>query len=150
MGLQWAPVYSRAVRYWLPPILWAGVILWASGDAFSAEHTGSILQAIVTAIRGRPLSPEQFATVHFLIRKAAHLTEYGILGGLLFRAIRRARPGFDWRWAATAIVVATCLSSIDEFHQTFVASRTGNPIDVGLDTLGASLAQIVVWLKVRR
>ena len=132
---------SKPVRYWLPAIAWAALILTASSDLFSSGHTGAILETIITAILGHPLPAHQFETIHAAIRKAAHLTEYGILGALLFRAIRADRSGWHVRWAAGAVLVAACVASIDEWHQTFVPSRTGNPMDVLIDTVGATLAQ---------
>lgn len=129
------------MRYWLPPIVWAAVIFTASTDLFSAAHTGSVLEAIITAILGHPLSREHFDLLHFLIRKSAHLTEYGILGALLFRAVRGDRSGFSARWAIVAIVIALCVASGDEWHQAFVPSRTPSPVDVAIDTVGAALAQ---------
>lgn len=133
-----------AVRYWIPPLLWTAVILLASSDLFSATHTGSVLEIVITAILGHPLSRETFDLLHFLIRKAAHLTEYGILSALLFRAIRRERSGWMSRWAATAVAIAACVASFDEWRQTFVPSRTGTPVDVGIDTVGAALAQLLL------
>lgn len=129
------------LRYWLPAIVWAALILAASSDLFSAAHTGSILEQIVTAILGHPLPPHQFAMLHAAVRKAAHLTEYGILSALVFRAFRGARSGWSLRWAAGAVLASACLASIDEWHQTFIPSRTGTPADVVIDTVGAAIAQ---------
>lgn len=134
------------MRYWLPPILWTAVILLASSDVFSATHTGSILESVIIAILGHPLSRATFDALHFLIRKAAHLTEYGILGALLFRALRGERTDWLVRWAVGAIVIAACVASFDEWRQTFVPSRTGTPVDVVIDTVGATLAQVLIGL----
>ena len=135
------------MRYWIPPILWTAVILLASSDLFSAAHTGSILESVIITIFGHPFSREAFDLLHFLIRKAAHLTEYGILSALLFRAVRGERRGWVLRWAITAIVIAACVASLDEWRQTFVPSRTGNPVDVVIDTVGAAIAQLLVRLS---
>ena len=141
-------MHSR-VGYWGPPLLWAAVIFLASTDAFSAAHTGSVLEEIVTAIVGHRLAAEQFATLHFLVRKSAHFVEYGLLGALLFRAMREGRTGWNWRWAAGAIVIAAAVAASDEWHQTFVPSRTPSPIDVGIDTVGAAVAQLVIAVRQR-
>ena len=135
---------SVSPRYWLPPALWTCVIFLASFDPFSASHSGPLLEAIITAIVGHPLPPAQFNLVHFLVRKAAHLTEYGILGALLFRAIRRVRLGWQPQWSAAAVLVAAVVASADEWHQTFIPSRTGAVSDVVLDTAGAIAAQILI------
>ena len=133
-----------ALRYWLPPLLWTCVILLASSDAFSAANSGPLLQTIVTTILGHALPEDQFNVLHFALRKASHLTEYAILGALLFRALRADRGRWNVRWSAAAVVIAAAVASVDELHQTFVPSRTGAFSDVLLDTAGAMLAQILI------
>ena len=128
-------------------MLWAAIILGASSDAFSAEHSATWLGEIIVRVVGHPLPPRQFNLIHFLIRKAAHLTEYAILGGLLFRAMRAEERGWRWSWAIPAVCLAAAVAVTDEWHQLFVVSRTGSGWDVVLDTAGASLAQ---WIARRR
>ena len=67
-----------------------------------------------------------------------------ILGALTFRALRGDRTSWSVRWAIGAIVLATCIASIDEIHQTYTLSRTGTWHDVVLDAAGATLAQILI------
>ena len=136
---------TRLYRYWLPPILWAAVIFAASGNAFAAANTAPVLASILNAFLGRAPTPSQFETIHFLVRKAAHLTEYGIFGALLFRAIRAGREGWNWRWAVWAIAIAALYAASDEWHQSFVPSRTPSVIDVLIDTTGATLAQVLFF-----
>lgn len=133
------------MRYKLPAILWTAFIFLASSDAFSAPHTGSILQSIAVAILGHPLSDLTYELVHLAIRKLAHLTEYGILGFLWFRAVRREEQGWTLRWSLTAVLIAVTVAAIDETHQAFVPSRTASPLDVLIDTCGAVLAQLAVF-----
>jgi VanZ family protein len=131
-------------NYWLPPILWSAVILSASTDLFSGANTGSVLEHVIVWLLGHSVLPSTLDTMNFLIRKSAHLTEYGILSALAFRALRGQQESWKPRWAIGAILLATCLASIDEFHQTFVPSRTGTWHDVVLDAAGATVAQILI------
>ena len=131
-------------RYWLPAGLWICIIFLASTDPFSATNTAPWLETVLRTIAGHALAPEEFQRVHFIVRKCAHLTEYGILGALLFRAIRGDRLQWNIRWSAMAVLIAAMVSSLDEWHQTFVPSRTGTVKDVILDTVGATLAQILI------
>jgi len=62
-----------------------------------------------------------------VLRKLAHAAEYGILGALVVRALRR------WSWAL-ALGVAYAVS--DEIHQSFVPGRQGSPLDVLIDSVG--------------
>ena len=137
-------------RYWLPLIAWTAMIFMASTDAFSAQHTGSVIQTIIAAIIGHPLPPEKFDLLHFVIRKLAHLTEYAILGALAFRAVRAEERGWSARWATIAIVIAFLIAASDEFHQSFVPSRTPSPVDVAIDTVGAAIAQGIIRWRVHR
>ena len=84
--------------------------------------------------------------MHAIIRKTAHLTEYFILGVLLHRALRGDERGWKLRWALWAIAIAAAYASLDEFHQSFVPSRTASPWDALIDTIGASAAQIAMRL----
>jgi len=131
------------LRLWLPPLLWTAVIFAASTAPFSSGSTAPLLEKLINAIH--PLSPDTFVVLHFLIRKASHLAEYGILGGLVFRAIRAERPGRELRWAVAAIVIAAVVASLDEWHQSFIPSRTASSQDVLVDTLGATLAQVLFF-----
>jgi VanZ family protein len=134
----------RELNYWLPPIVWAAVILLASTDLFSGTHTAGVLQQIAMKLFGHRLAPDTAATLNFVMRKTAHLTEYGILSALTFRAFRGATKSWNPRWAIGAIVFAAFIASIDEIHQSFVPSRTGTWHDAVLDTAGAAIAQILI------
>jgi VanZ family protein len=138
------------VRYWLPLVAWIAVIFTASTDVFSAQHTGSVIESIIASIIGHPLPSDQFEPLHFAIRKLAHLAEYAILGALAFRALRRNDRGWSMRWAMTAIAIAAVVAATDEFHQSFVPSRGASPVDVGIDTVGAAIAQLMIHWRVRR
>jgi VanZ family protein len=133
-----------SARYWLPPAIWTCVILLASSDFFSATHSGVWVQTLITTILGHPVPPAQFEAIHFFIRKSAHLMEYGILGALLFRAVRGDRREWRAQWSAAAVLLAAVVASADEWHQTLIPSRTGTLSDFVLDTAGATVAQILI------
>jgi VanZ family protein len=138
---------ARLYIYWIPPILWAAAIFGFSSQILSSENTGPIVESFITAIFGYTIKPSTINTIHYLMRKAGHLTEYAILAALLFRAIRRDRTGWNWRWAAAAIAIAALYAATDEFHQSFVPGRTPSVWDVLLDTTGASLAQVLFFRR---
>ncbi len=132
---------------WLPAILWAIVIYWASTDTFSAEHTASF---VLLALRQLfpDASAERLQHLHLFVRKTAHFTEYFVFGLLLIRAIRGARHGWQARWMILALGLAAAYAGFDELHQSFVRSRTASPWDSLLDTAGAAAGQFVLWLWV--
>ena len=112
-----------------------------STDLMSAEHTSRFLTPFLRWWNP-DISPAAIAQVHFFVRKAAHLTEYAILAGLLFRALRFWIDRF-WLRAATALLSAMIFAAADEFHQSFVASRTSSLGDVLLDWSGALLGLMI-------
>lgn len=140
----------RWVLAWLPAAIWAVLIFSMSTDTFSAAHTGSILEPILKWLIPS-ITRSQFDAIHFFIRKCAHFTEYFIFSLLLYRGFRAGRGGWLWKPAIATLFTAAVYSGLDEFHQSFVASRTASPYDSLLDTTGAffALAALFVWFQVK-
>ncbi len=148
---QRVPVSSfvpQFVRSWWPALLWACIIFSLSTDSFSSERTESIIYPIFRWLIPS-LTLAQFEPIHYLIRKSAHFTEYFIFSLLLFRGVRSARPGFRWTWSLTALSIAAGYSALDEIHQAFVASRTASVWDSLLDSTGAFVASLAIYLWIR-
>lgn len=82
------------------------------------------------------------------VRKAAHMTEYGILSILLYTWIGQWPMSFLRRWG-TAFGAATVYAATDEIHQLFVAGRSGRFTDVCIDGVGAALGIFVFIFLVR-
>jgi VanZ family protein len=140
----------RKLRAWIPTLLWLCILALFSSDTFSAEHTGSILTNVLHALFGNRFD-EQFQQIHFLIRKSAHFCSYGFLGALAFfswRATLLARARWTFRWSILALLLALTAAGLDEFHQSFIASRTSSLRDVLLDLVGAIFFQlaIAIWM----
>jgi VanZ family protein len=133
------------VVYWLPALLWTAAVLLASSDPFSAAHTGSILAVFLGW-----MPPASFDLTHFLVRKLAHLTEYGILALLWFRAWRGTQLGWSAPWARRAFALCLAVAAVDEFHQGFVPTRTSSPRDVAIDCVGVLIALLMIrWRTFR-
>ena len=145
-----APRVPAWLRAWWPALLWAGIIFSMSSDTFSAEHTGRLLGPILRWLVPS-LTEVQFSTIHYLIRKSAHFTEYFIFCLLLYRGVRGDRKGWRLTWGVAALSCAAGYSVLDEIHQAFVASRTASAYDSLLDSLGAFAAFGVLgmWFRWR-
>ena len=134
-----------SAKFWLPVVAWAVVISVLSTDIFSSQHTSRFIIPFLRWMFPHA-GAETLELMHAAIRKTAHLTEYFILGILLNRALRSGDRAWKLKWAIWAVIIAAGYASLDEFHQSFVPSRTASPWDASLDTLGASAAQIFLWL----
>jgi len=119
-----------------------------STDAFSTEHTGSILEPILRWLIPS-LTDDQFDFIHHIIRKSAHFSEYFVFCILVYRGMRGDRTGWRWSWALSALGVAAGYSILDEVHQAFVVSRTASAYDSLLDSIGAFFAVAALWLWFR-
>lgn len=99
------------------------------------------------------LSLDQINFLHGLIRKAGHVTEYFILGLLFFNAFRgESVERWHSRWAMYTMIGIVLYAVSDEYHQSFVASRTASVVDVGIDSIGGLLSQaaLIVRWKISR
>lgn len=136
---------QRFSRY-APPIIWATLIFIGSTDLLAASHTSWFLIGLLHWLFPRA-SDATLATIHFVIRKMGHFTEYAILALLAARAFRTSsRPWLrrGWFWISLVLVIGYALS--DEFHQSFVPSRTASIYDSMIDSIGGLIGLTLVWL----
>ena len=138
---------------WLPALVWLGVIAMFSTRVFGAGHTGSILRWVLESLNIHVSQPT-FDTIHFLWRKSAHFFAYAILSILMFRALRgtdTARTDWKPRYLVVSLIVSLLTAIIDETHQYYTTSRSGNPNDVVLDFVAATFVQVVIllWIQLR-
>ena len=144
---------NNLVKAWIAAILWLIVIAIESSALLSASNTSRILYPLLHFLFG--MDWEHFHVWHFYIRKGGHVVGYAILSLLLFRAWRATLPAMSdatWapRWAAIAIVGTAFVASLDEWHQSFIPSRTGRWQDVVLDTCAGIAAQLILFFWLRR
>jgi VanZ family protein len=126
-------------------LIWVAVIFAGSTDLLSAEHTSRFLIPFL-----RWLSPQISAgaidKIHWIIRKLGHLIEYAIFAALLWRALY----GVTLSRAKGATLFVVCLAcgvfaASDEFHQSFVSSRTASANDMMIDMCGAFVGLAICW-----
>jgi VanZ family protein len=134
------------LRAWLPVAVWAGVITLFSSHWFSGDHTSSFLLPVLSALFPG-VHPSELARIHAAIRKAAHVTEYLILGLLTVRALRLEATPLP-RASLVAVVLGALFACSDEIHQSFVPTRTAAVSDVMIDTVGVVLG-VAVWFLLR-
>ena len=125
-------------RFWRygPLVLWVLFISFASTSEFSAGNTSAILRPLLLWIFPN-LSESRLAAVHFLSRKAGHFTEYAVLAFLTRRAFITSSHAFLRRyWFQLGLLLVVIYGLLDEFHQSFVPSRTASVYDSVIDIAG--------------
>ena len=111
-------------------------ISFASGSEFSALNTSTVVRPLILWFFPN-ISDDRLAAIHFLIRKSAHFTEYGVLALLASRAFSISSNAFIRRqWLRLVLLLVVCYSLLDEFHQSFVPSRTASIYDSVIDMAG--------------
>lgn len=113
---------KNIVFYWLPVFLWCVLIYYLSSiPDLRSEFPNSI---------------------DYILRKISHITEYAVLVFLFFRAtslyIGKKRSIFY------AVLFAFTFALTDEYHQSFVAGRSGNAVDVTIDSMGIFLSVFAI------
>ena len=136
-----------SIGYWGVVLGWMVVISLMSTEPFSASNTNRYIDPVLRFFFPG-LRPADFVFAHTVIRKTAHFVEFFILGSLLYWACRRGRwPRWRATWMVQALVVAVLYSLVDEFHQAFVPNRTPSLFDSGVDSLGAAVSQLFIYLR---
>jgi VanZ family protein len=142
---------GKFFKYWFPVILCVGFIYWMSTGMFSAHNTYFVLEPIIRFFVPT-ISHRRLVMIHNLTRKAAHVTEYFVIGLLLFRAFRSGSAERHYlRWAMYSFAMIALVAASDEYHQLGVPARTASLADVGIDGMGGILAQCaaVLWNQLR-
>ena len=116
----------------------AALALWAPPLA---------LMAVIFALSAQPDLNSGLGTVDLVLRKLAHMAEYGLLAFLWWRPLRELVAGRAAVAAAAAIALLYAVS--DEFHQSFVEGRHGTPLDVLIDAVGIAAVALVLLRRSR-
>ncbi len=146
------PAQKHLLKTWIAAALWLGIIVTESSNLASADNTSRILYPLLHFLFG--VSSDHFPAWHAVIRKSGHFVGYFTLSWLLFRAWRDTFPipERDWAmpWARISFFMAALVACLDEWHQSYLPSRTGNLHDVLLDSTAALIAQVVLFLILRK
>jgi thioredoxin 1 len=111
----------EALCYWLPPAVWAGIIL------------------VGTSLPKVP-GPNVVG-----LDKVSHLLAYGILGVLMMRGFRYCQCWSFARAAAWTLVIGGLYGAFDELHQSWIPGRSTDVLDFAADLAGLLLAVAAIW-----
>ena len=136
---------STRRRLWRygPLLLWIAFISFASTSEFSAANTSQIIRPLLLWLFPN-LSEARLAAIHFLTRKAGHCTEYAALAFFARRALITSSNAFMQRyWFRLGLLLVVIYALLDEFHQSFVPSRTASIYDSAVDVAGGLTVLLV-------
>ena len=119
----------------------------------TGEESGDISRGLMDSIFSfLHLDEEGEALLHHLIRKAAHMTEYAVLGAsvcVLFFYLSDIRlwNGMSRRgMALCALAFSAFFAATDEIHQAFVPGRGPAVKDVLIDSVGAAIGIALIYI----
>ncbi len=124
---------NKIILWWLMTILWLAFIFYLS----SIPDLASGLEVLYDTI----------------LRKLAHAAEYVVLASLFFKSLKSSFPKLGLAQLLAFSFFLTVLYSIsDEWHQSFVSGRSGQPMDVVIDTVGVIIGLLAMkWFnKIRQ
>ena len=141
--------WIRRILLTLATFLWMGVIFGFSSD--TAEESAGLSAKVCRFLAERfvkgfeSLGPAEqdriTGSLQLFVRKGAHVSEYLILGILLVLTL--AAYGLR-RAYILAMAAGTLYAGLDEYHQRFVAGRSGEIKDVLIDACGVLLGLLLV------
>ena len=111
-----------------------------SGEV-SGQLSGSIVSWIIKKIES--IVVFDFKLLEFLIRKAAHITEFFILGIFVMITLMQIDVAKRYIWALTMCIL---VAISDETLQLFSFGRAGQISDVLLDSLSALVAIGIIYI----
>lgn len=115
------------IKYWGPVLLYCSIIVYLSSLSYPSQHLPSFFSA--------------------LSDKLVHGVEYGILGILLYRALRHTTRTVQT--IGVAIFCAAAFGISDELHQWYVPHRHADLWDVVADVSGATFF-ILIWVFIMK
>ena len=137
-------------------VVWTAVIMGFSGENadVSGDRSAKILVGIVNVIspdsnvtlENYEACPDSFPFLQNserVVRKAAHMTEYGLLAFLIFSFLFGFRDLERKYSYILPVIGVAALGTVDEINQTRVAGRYGSLFDVCVDVTAAVIAALI-------
>lgn len=125
---------KKHILRWTMLVLWMVFIFYMSSESGNESQEQSDLVLSILNFLGLEWSDSIQNVASFIVRKAAHITEYLILYILIFRVVILYS---DSRKAKIISLICMILyASTDEIHQLFVPGRSGMLRDVFIDSIG--------------
>jgi len=128
--------------YWIPVILYAGMIFYVSSISSLSE------------LPGVKTGTDTFADMGMkgeIWPRLSHFIEYAFFSLLIFRAASNSKKNIlrdsPFLWA---VFLTSLFGVSDEIHQLFVPARSCDVLDWVADTLGATFAQVITFFTMKK
>lgn len=113
----------------------------------SGNMSNGILNKMLNFVGVYNVSEDNYYLFGYIIRKTAHFTEYGILGGFLLQFFRSVNVK-NSRGLIYGSIICFLYAVTDEVHQIFSNGRGPAVKDVFIDSAGGLFGGIVTLLLV--
>ena len=127
---------------WILVLLCMIQIFLFSSDAAdeSNQKSNRVIIFIAEVLAGHSLNEnirqQRIEKYVVFVRKGAHFVVYLLLGFLIL-SLMKEYQNITWKTLLLAFFFSFLYACSDEVHQLFVPGRSGNIIDVGIDSLGS-------------
>ncbi len=121
--------------WWGVAIAWCLIIAFATRNPF---FTGDSTEQLLT----NPFFDS--VILNIILRKTGHVVAFALLAIFFVLALRGKRKYLLYGW-----LLATSYGAIDEWHQSFIPARDGRVIDVFVNSFGALLGVIFIFVMLR-
>lgn len=135
----------KKLRYFIPMIIWMIVIFVMSNTNGNDSSSQSNFFANIV-LQFVNINKE---TLTFIIRKAAHMSEYAILALLTYYALTKIAFNKKIIFQIT-FLISFLYACSDEFHQLFISGRSGQFTDVLIDSAGCLIMLLFSYLWQKR
>ena len=142
--LHFQPTLRLAILTALLAAMYGFIFYMSSQDAVASGESSGRVTVLVERLLG---GVQGMGLLEHLVRKAAHMAEFGLLCLLWYAALKEAFPLLgERRWLTLPLMPALLSAGLDELHQMFVPGRSAQLSDVVIDMGGACLAVLLIAL----
>ena len=149
-------MFWKLLKFFLVLLCMISIFLFSSDTADESNlKSNGLIVRVAEFLAGRDLNPkereEKIEKYVVFVRKAAHFTIFFVLGFLVISFLKEFYE-VDWKVMFFAFLFSFLYACSDEVHQLFVPGRSGNIIDVGIDSMGSYFGILLyhIYLRFRR
>ena len=146
----------KIIKILLVIICMISIFMFSSDPSYESDKkSNTVIVFIAECLAGHNLNSverqEKIDKYVVLVRKTAHIIIYLVLGLLIISLIKEYKI-IDWKMMFLAFIISYLYACSDEIHQLFVPGRSGNMIDVLIDSLGSYLGILIYhfYYRLRR